>query len=181
MEIVPMKVDGKPVYAGFWRRVCALLIDGFMLVVPANLLMWVCEGSRLSIETRHLLCDMLWLVYFVYFCAKYEGTFGKIGMDIRIVRSDGLAAGWGGACRRYAVYVVLIAFALVTNLVAVSYDHGQLWREVFGILAIVWIFVNIMAVVLSHQRRTLHDLIGGTVVIRMKAVESNVDATESTA
>ena len=38
MDFLPLKIDGKRVYVGFWKRFCLIWVDGFVFVTSKNTL-----------------------------------------------------------------------------------------------------------------------------------------------
>jgi uncharacterized RDD family membrane protein YckC len=121
--------DDKFNYAGFWLRFVAALIDGILMtlitLIPAITLgYWVGinmagTSSAYEIEaTAQALGNLLgfvvgWLYYTLLESSKYQATFGKKLLGLRVVDLDGNRIGFGKANGRYfgkllSVFTLLI-------------------------------------------------------------------------
>jgi uncharacterized RDD family membrane protein YckC len=102
-------------YGGFWIRVGARLIDGFLLgIVQAslalaffgafgaqfrpNLILSQSLGLRMSFQILSYAIGFLYEVFFLH----YRGaTLGKMALGLKVVRSNGESLGWGICIARY--------------------------------------------------------------------------------
>jgi uncharacterized RDD family membrane protein YckC len=102
-------------YGGFWIRVGARLIDGFLLgIVQAslalaffgvfaaefrpNLIASQSLGLRMSYQILSYAIGFLYEVFFLH----YRGaTLGKMALGLKVVRSNGESLGWGICIARY--------------------------------------------------------------------------------
>ncbi len=147
-------------YAGFWIRVLAVIIDGLILAVCFFLLvmiMFLIPGRNLirtlqnpdlsptvigavygGIALFYLVFFAVTVAYQSWFVARRGGTPGKLALGLRVVRSDGTALSGGRSVGRAFAYIL-------NNLVP------------FGIGFIIAGFDN--------QKRALHDHICDTRVI----------------
>ena len=94
-------------YAGFWRRVAAVLIDGILLGVPFFVLQRAALGLLGGIEPQvlalgfGLLQMTVTLLYFARWESSAKGaTFGKRLLGIRVVDESGGRVGFGRALAR---------------------------------------------------------------------------------
>lgn len=133
--------------AGFWRRVGAHVVDGFILnvfVFFASFAMGLIAGVTGAQPTgAALLGGIIGLVvpmlYCVSFWVKKGATPGKMMLGIRVVRADGGELTGGQSFVRYLGY---IPSSLVLGL-------GYLWM------------------LFDPEKRCWHDILAGTRVIRV--------------
>lgn len=136
--------QGMPVrYAGFWVRVLATILDGFILGIPIAIVLSVFLGLGWIGEEpgpADLLSYVLWTVVTVAFWVNWDGrTPGKKLLHIRIVsHPDGGGLSHGKAVLRYVVGYTVSTLVLGLGFIMVAF------RE---------------------DRRALHDLIAGTSVV----------------
>ncbi|MFC1567051.1 RDD family protein [bacterium] len=133
---------GEYVYAGFFRRFAALLIDNLLLTILVVLLI-----SILSIflrETNETIINLIsvpiFAIYYIYMLGKFGQTFGKKWLKVKVIKSDGTDLDYKWATMRFVGYNV-------SNLL---------------------IFLPYLLYFLNERRRTLHDFIGTTIVIYQK-------------
>lgn len=138
--------------AGFWIRLCALLVDVLLFVIVQRSLIFV-SGRRFSheigntgrLDTVVVFYTLLFsAAYFIVLHAATGQTVGKMLFDVRVVADDGGRVTFGAALLRYLGYYV------------------SLFTLGFGFL---------MAG-LRRDRRALHDLVAGTRVERRVAPRS---------
>ena len=131
--------------AGFWIRFVAYIIDGFFLLVVQAVLWgvgWTVGGGggwRAVGAATHLFNWLIGAAYFIGFHYRGGQTFGKMLMQIRVVRMDGGPLTLGQSIGRY----------FGTYLSAI-------------ILSIGFIMAG-----LRRDKRALHDLLAGTRVERL--------------
>lgn len=137
------------IYAGFWRRYAASLLDAFFVLVGYTVLLKLAlsfygvDSNELSAETRQLLEIGSQSVYgFLYhwLMLYWRGaTLGKSTVGIRVVdlKTSGELGLGQAALRTFGTYVSLL-------LLAAGY----------------------LMMLFDSQKRTLHDRMAGTGVIR---------------
>ena len=139
------RVEASARPAGFWIRFVAYIIDGFFLLVVQAVLWgvgWMSVGGggwRAVGAATHLFNWLIGAVYFIAFHYRWGQTFGKMLMQIRVVRMDGGPLTLGQSTGRY----------FATYLSAI-------------ILSIGFIMAG-----LRRDKRALHDLLAGTRVERL--------------
>ncbi|MBT6154816.1 MAG: hypothetical protein HOL01_02160 [Planctomycetaceae bacterium] len=136
---VPVQVG---VYAGFWRRAAAMLIDGIVISavqVPAALLM----GPLTEPPSNAFVCVSSLLI-FLYLAgmesSAYQGTIGKIIMRIAVTDTYGQPVSFLRAAAR------------------------TLSRYLSGFCLLFGYFMALF----TKRKQTLHDLVAGTLVVRRK-------------
>jgi len=99
-------VGGEVVYAGFWKRVAAYMIDYFVLVIPGSIIgailgailgasMGAVGSGESAIEIVAQLASALinlciGMAYYTWFHASQGGaTLGKMAVGIKVVRGNG--------------------------------------------------------------------------------------------
>ena len=135
-------------YAGFASRFTAYLVDAgtstavFMLALAAlSFAMSVVTGKSISWTRNDTWIGIAYLVWLVlYFACSWAAsgkTFGMAWLGVRVVRPDGADAG----TRRAVVRTLALPLSFL----------------LFGL--------GFLGIILGRQRRALHDVIAGTVVI----------------
>lgn len=193
MNFLPIEIDGIKVYAGFWKRLCASVIDALIIVGVMFPLMKTLDlyGSDRSLTIVRSVCPFLLVnMYTVYLHARFGGTFGKLAVGIRVTRPDGNRIGWNQAWRRSSVDIAIAFLVLVsevwaifqvdwTQVAALGSDErttrlqegSPLWDRAIDVLQTVWLYGEVLVVLFNKRKRALHDFIGGTVVIKKQFVE----------
>jgi uncharacterized RDD family membrane protein YckC len=113
------------VYAGFWIRLCAKLIDGLILQIVLRglaiaLQLNVSENTQFSIFVGGL----IGATYNILFNGKFGATPGKMVFRIRIVTADGSPLGFPRAVARYfAEFLSAVIFLI--GYVMVAFDSHK--------------------------------------------------------
>ncbi len=89
-------------YAGFWRRLVAVIIDGVILGAITGILMAI-FGAQ---QTASWLGSVIGIIYVIGFWTWRGQTPGKMVMGIKIIKTDGSPIGIGRAVLRYVGYLV---------------------------------------------------------------------------
>jgi uncharacterized RDD family membrane protein YckC len=142
---VPPPPPPAPVeYAGFWRRVAAVLIDGLILsvvTVPAGLSMGDGDPTgpgTLSPGLVTLSTVVQWLYYALLESSSKQATVGKMALGIRVTDLDGGRISFGRATGRY-----------------------------FGkFLSGLILGIGFLMAAFTERKQALHDLLAGTLVVR---------------
>ena len=126
--------------AGFWRRFGASVLDNLVFVPFFIIFMFV----GMSLDTAEGVVGILQTLYYLIVPIVWVGfTVGKKALDIRIVRMDG---------QKITIWTTVKRYLL----------SGIIYSVTFGIGFIVSAFM----VALRKDKRSIHDLIAGTQVIR---------------
>ena len=134
------------VYAGFWRRAGAVLIDTIIAMIIMVPLIYVFYGEFFaaddlsSLDAKGLFIEnIIPIVLTVFFWTVFKATPGKMAVGCEIVNAKtGEKLGIGRSIVRYLGYFIS----------TLPLGLGFLW------------------VVFNKRKRGWHDLIAGTVVIR---------------
>jgi uncharacterized RDD family membrane protein YckC len=171
-------------YAGLWVRLGALLIDT-AIAVPAVLpFMFFLLLQKTVAMIATVVLGMLIAFYFPYFHATTGQTPGKRLLNICVQSIDGSPVTWRQAIIRYAVFMVYeIAWVIaeLTAIQATSYEllpslnhrsreihqHVPHWIQHVKLVLCVWYLLDVIALARSKEKRSLHDRMTGTVVVRV--------------
>lgn len=188
-----------PIYAGFWRRLAANLIDALVLMpVSVAPLALTLHSKALALIIVLFSSGAVGLLYTIYFHATYGQTLGKMALGIRVLRTDGQRIGWYEAFWRSAVDVAFWAILFtssVVTLMSMPEDRfvGLSWaaldieiahtRKTFfrylEWLASAWLYSEVVTLLFNEKKRALHDFIAGTVVA-LKGTEALVAQAQFT-
>lgn len=162
-----------------WRRMGAVLLNSvysFLCWIPFLFGMFIIllNDKRMyddqflpTMKVVSLIGTVIFQIYQLVILSKYGYTLGKKHLGLRVVKTDGSAAGFVGAfLLREVVYLVSIALIQLVFIILFSGIENS------ERIAADWIqfFVTIVCVCMMFghkERRTLQDLIAGTMVIKM--------------
>jgi uncharacterized RDD family membrane protein YckC len=145
-------LPGEMVYAGFWIRVGAKIIDIIILwalgFVVSLLGGFFISGSSLGgqipirfIAGNIVIVMLSWVIqiaYPIYFLGKYSATLGKMACGLKVVRPDGEKISYARAC-------------------------GRVFAE--GVSSLI-LCIGYIMVALDEEKRALHDRICDTRVVK---------------
>ena len=127
--------------AGFWIRLGANILDGLIVSIPLSILSWMVTGSG----EENMITEVISVLYILVLPVIWNGyTIGKYicGIKIRRVKDESPPTIW-----------TMLLRVLVANLAYVF---------TLGILYIISIFM----VIFREDKRSIHDFIAGTEVVR---------------
>jgi uncharacterized RDD family membrane protein YckC len=172
-------------YAGFFRRLTAGLIDFLLRGVVTLGVGWLASQSKLS---AYIVLPLLWLavlLYEPYFHATLGATVGKLAVRVRVVTVDGERIGWKAALIRSSPFIVMMmywSYCVTASIDSMPPDdfQGQGWSDLFQLarrgfppsyetvelVMGMWFWSEFLTMLLNSKRRSLHDLLAGTVVLR---------------
>ena len=179
------RANGELAYAGFWQRFAALFIDGLLIGIPSVLLDIFLGGTTRMYGLFMLLPTFVAIWYVnIHMVCKYGATPGKLCLGIRVSMRDGAAVELKAALLRYA----FMAFISVWTQVQIIFGAMQMTDEAFkglgylersaaidalipysmapSILMMVWAVISVVTVLATKEKRSLHDFMAGTVVVR---------------
>jgi uncharacterized RDD family membrane protein YckC len=198
MEFLPIVYDGRNVYAGFWKRFCSIWVDVFILLPLSLLFNWI-EGLDKNLAIAITIpSTAIFFLYHIYFNVRFGGTLGKLAVGIRITKPDGTKIGWAEALKRSSVDMAFAAVSIPIQIWALTQvDGGQYAAATFmeravivqkyypswftfvcTILQQIWIWSEIIVLLLNKRKRALHDFIAGTVVIHKEFARPTADNLE---
>jgi uncharacterized RDD family membrane protein YckC len=140
-------MNGTSMYAGFWRRVAAVILDGIVLgivTVPLNLAFGDGTGSdsmTYSPAGQSISTALGWLYYALMESSAKQATLGKMALGIMVTDLEGRRIGFGKATGRY--------FA--------------------KILSALILLIGFIMVAFTARKQGLHDILAGTLVVKGQA------------
>ncbi len=181
-ETVGQAPDPATRYRTLWRRMGALWIDTGILTVPEFFISWLLSSATGATLTDELLSTLFVLTWNVLFIGLKGTTPGKWVFGLRVVPLDetqkpGLRRGF------LRGLLVAVSFVLYFAVFVGYWVQGQLAatdnfmirpfdRPVLGtvfVAVLVMSFGDAATALFSDRRRTVHDFIAGTVVVKSKA------------
>jgi uncharacterized RDD family membrane protein YckC/Tfp pilus assembly protein PilE len=152
---------GEIVYAGFWRRFAARVLDGFVVAIPTWLIFFIVVGgmasmTRLESNDPAAAIPAVLAVYvlplllnFLYFSLMHssslQATVGKLALGIKVTDERGQRLSFGQAAGRW--------FAT-----ALSY---------------LTVYVGFILAGFTERKRALHDMLASTLVVDKWAYTGN--------
>ena len=173
-------------YAGFWRRLSALLLDTLIMSPLIAFVLWGSENFRLF-NLYYLVPGTLFgFFYSVYLVQRFGGTPGKRLMKVRIVKVGGEQITYREAMLRYipewllsigsSVGLVIAAFHLtdvqyfsapsIAERMQMLESATPPWYGAMHLVLNIWIWSEFIVMLTNKKRRAIHDFIAGTLVIK---------------
>jgi uncharacterized RDD family membrane protein YckC len=139
-------MNGNSDYAGFWRRVAALILDGLVVgivTVPLTLALGgdVPGSSTYSPEASGISTAITWLYYALMESSAKQATVGKMALGIMVTDVEGRRIGFGTATGRH--------FAKILSALILG--------------------IGFLMVAFTERKQGLHDILAGTLVVRGQA------------
>jgi len=187
--ILPIDLPGatERIYAGFWRRLGAFLIDFIIIIPVAFFVIDVNKLNRLNFIYTYSFSYSVYLFYNFYLVHRYEGTPGKRLTKIKIRKQNGERIQWRQVILREIVAFVLSSLTTVAYIIATvrmsDAEFGSLtnfermaridelypvWQKPAYWLYQLWMWGEFIVLLTNKRKRALHDFIAGTVVIKDK-------------
>jgi len=202
-ELLPTKFPGigSEVYAGFWIRVAAKILDFVILLPLAGILLYA-NGLSKSAYFYTVVPNLLFGIFFeVYLVKVYGGTPGKLIMDIKVIQKNGDDVNWNAAIYRYAVDLCLAVLGiylmiLTLNSIDDSYYAGLGFTKKYTLISTInptfskiqswinylWTISSIIVLLANPRKRAIHDFIAGTAVVKsiyLDKIRESSDLNES--
>lgn len=171
-------------YASFESRVVAATLDLLVLVIIAALL--VTAGSvivlissdfeRATPSTASI--NIFWgsvgaivpavLLYFFVSYGWKGQTIGMAVMQLMVIRADGRPLGVLGAAARVVGLLAYVLLFAVGAIAAYAFRDDSAYAAGAVGIALFIIVLGILWAAFDARRRTLHDRIAGTIVVRLR-------------
>jgi uncharacterized RDD family membrane protein YckC len=139
-------MNGTSDYAGFWRRVVAAILDGFVVgivTVPLTLALGgdTPGSSNYSPAASSLSIGIVWLYSALMESSAKQATLGKMALGIIVTDLEGRRIGFGKATGRH--------FAKFLSALILG--------------------IGFLMVAFTERKQGLHDILAGTLVVRGQA------------
>lgn len=169
------------IYAPFWRRFPAYLIDIIIIVMFFILTMLFTGGTEELAITAALLQGMAYFIYTLYFHSQSGQTIGKRLLKIKVVNSNGDKLTFKQSIQRNAIiffqslpwiFATIIMIQTPESLDYLNSAHcmweARKWPDFYGPIATlvhITLAAQLIVFFLNKKNQSLHDLIANTVVI----------------
>lgn len=173
------------IYASFWQRLAAMLIDILVLLPILAFFELVNTGTKLSEIILLIPTAITYDCYTVYCHGRYGQTIGKRVMGISVVLVSGKAIGWREAWLRSSVDIFFTVLGISSSfmaLIAINnvqtesvgwfqhvkdlHKYEPVWLNWTEDAQGIWGLSEVIIMLLNKKRQSLHDFIAGTVVIK---------------
>ena len=180
-ETSPAPAPDAPALASVWARFAALVLDGLLWTPIALGVAYA--ASRSPAWGVFLFPGALvsFVVYQVFFHAHFGATVGKMILRIRVVRTDLSPIDLNAALKRSFVDAVFrlglatVSVQVIRSLGPVPVDslmdfvkalQANKSYATLSNMESLWTLSEIATCLFHRQRRALHDLIAGTLVVK---------------
>jgi len=192
MTKTPLRISGilNSIYAGFWIRLGSILLDTLILLPVTGIILYV-NNLRIENYMFTIIPSLIFgLWYNVYLVKKYGGTPGKLIVGIKIIASNGNKIEWKHAILRYivlflitliSVFIMIRSIGIADNAYYDSLPWIQKTQYLMNLSPIllsiynwsdnIWIYGELIVLLTNKRKRSVHDFIAGTVVIKKKYEE----------
>jgi len=190
MEFLPIKVNNENVYAGFWLRLGATLVD-VLVLAPIGWAIYYLQSINFTLTILFVIISSAFFAFYnIYFNKRFGGTLGKLAVNIRITKPNGHEIGWKEAWLRSSVDCALAVVLLILELIALSKVDQQAYLAVdfisryelilplypsgykyYELINDIWLWGELIVLLLNERKRAIHDFIAGTIVIHKDFAE----------
>lgn len=175
--------DADIVFAKFWTRLGAMLIDGLitiLIILPVtyfNVMQW-------KIPWIYILSSLATIIYKPFMEYQFSATLGKMAVGIQVVGQQFQKVTLKEELRRVSFYLVPNIIQQVLTLKVYFSDqlnsihHYKDYNDyiistnpalyILNIIVIVLLFVDCITFFSNNQNRSLHDMYAGTYVIEKR-------------
>lgn len=141
MEIIDNPNPQHFLYAGFWRRFVAAVIDALVLSIALFVIKFLSGGNQHNVSfemfddlsplgnsgswRNNILYFLLNLIYYAALeSSKYQATIGKMALDIRVIDTDGHRLSSQKAIVRY-LGKIISAVILMIGYIMAAFDSKK--------------------------------------------------------
>nr|WP_307011209.1 RDD family protein [Acinetobacter calcoaceticus] len=185
MFFLPIKIDNEKVYAGFWKRLSAGIID-MVVMIPFMVITHFTQSiSIVSSMITLVIMAILGITYTIYFHYRFGATIGKMVVGIKITRPDGSKITPIQAVLRSSVDIGFCIIMVISQLIALNYADPEIylnagpidrakyililypaWYSVVSSASELWTWSEFIVLLFNKRKRAIHDFIAGTIVIK---------------
>lgn len=116
------------VYAGFWLRFVAILIDGIVLAIPEYILGMLLGRSGAVITVANIALGWLYFAYME--SSPSQGTLGKIALGLKVTDLDGNPIEFGQATGRHFCKIISGIILLIGYIMAGFTEKKQALHDI---------------------------------------------------
>jgi len=190
MEFLPLELNGSKVYAGFWKRLGAGILD-ILVFLPFGFIFYKLESFSIpGAVISTILASTVFSIYSIYFHYKFGATLGKMAVGIKVTLPNGNSIGLKNSFLRSSVDLVFSFFMVLAQIIAINnadpeqylelgfFERTQYilpllpaWYALVNTSSQVWVWGEFIVLLTNKRRRAIHDFIAGTVVIQKQFAE----------
>lgn len=183
---LPIELNGKKVYAGFWKRFWAGIVDT-VVAIPFLMIFNYLQSLSLAIAMfAVILSSVFFLVYTIYFHYKFGATLGKMAAGVKVTQPNGDSISLRQALLRSSVDICFSFFGIVAQVAAISnanpdqylnanwMERGNYlillypaWYRTLNVFSQIWFWSEFVVLLFNKRKRAIHDFIADTVVINV--------------
>ncbi len=176
-------------YHTFWSRFLALIIDGILLKPLEIIDTYILNGTieSLGIMAWGIFYSIIGILYYVLMHYKYGQTVGKMIVRIKVIDvSEERLLSLYQACLRNILSILLLPFSIYIYYILAfsgkdmpSIIADNPWMSYMTFIILAWVLLEFITMLFNEKRRAIHDLIAGSVVIKLnKNEEINSNSQE---
>jgi len=200
MVFLPLEIENKKVYAGFFKRIGSGVIDMLLLLSIVLIISFNLEKSIFSTIIVMIVPELLASAYFIYFHYKFGATLGKMAVGIKVTFPNGKKIGFKQALIRSSVDLALfMAFVLAVIIAFINADpeiyYSAVWQQdprymlalfpvwygALNLVSKIWLWSEFVVLLFNKRKRAIHDYIAGTVVINKHVVAQSTQLDDTKA
>jgi uncharacterized RDD family membrane protein YckC len=153
-------------YRTFWLRLGALFLDGLIFLPLSMLVPYLTGIDPLTSLSWVIFINLISFTYTICSHGLYGYTIGKKLMNIQVVsnQDETRLIGINNSIKREAIGIALFIIELSFRIF--SYSREQL-DVVVMITSFGWFAAELTTMFLNEKRRSVHDLLAGSVVINL--------------
>lgn len=162
-------MQSDPKFQTFAPRLFALVLDTVLLLPLAIVGELITDGITDEGYIRSVAfgLNIASILYFVLMNARFGQTVGKMLMNVKILQLDETPIKLRHAVLRDLPQIVFAFAALVPALMAPVSTASDPPLTGVMVLMTIWGLADIAVFFSNSKRRALHDLIAGTIVVRI--------------
>jgi len=170
-------------YRTFWRRFWAGLVDNLLVATPLVALeFWIERHWASPIASAACLTCLAAAgpAYSILLHGRFGQTLGKRLLRVKVIDLSGARLTMGQAVRRELINLPFALWSYVALMVDVSHG-GSAFRPAHpdygppAALSYALLGLELLSTLLSSKRRAVHDLVAGSVVVRVSAAQAPTD------
>jgi uncharacterized RDD family membrane protein YckC len=175
-----------PEFAGFGARLGASFFDTFIILPFIIFEIFAGEHSRAASVVVHVATSVVFVGYQIIFHARHGQTVGKMIAHIKVTDLNFRKIGLGRAVLRSSVdliFQILVVYLVVQGIYLIPEPEfvslGFIKQNekinalvpmlmIVSNLQFVWALSEAFVMITNHKRRSIHDFIAGTVVVKVR-------------
>ncbi len=185
--------QSKRLYASALRRIFAAIFDFIILLIISVIAYIIQNNRKISLIIYAILLGIIIFIPIVAMVALFGQSPGKMILRIKIFKNNGENPSLKNALLRSSVDIIFgIIFTLeaVITIIKISQEefyflsffekielinHHSIFPKYTADLMILWNLSELVTMVFNRQKKSLHDLIAGTVVLEnRKLIKENI-------